>query len=304
VSSTPSTAIWSGIVSPRTLPVSVVVPTIGRPEQLEACLASIAVCDPHADEIVVADQSGTAEVAAVVGRFAGARVVACTGRGVSASRNTGLAAARNEIVLVTDDDCTVDPDWVGIAWQLMGDDPDKIVTGRVLPVGDARAVPSTIDDPLPKDYTGERRGGLLFPNNMAVSRSRVLAEGGFDERFSPEEAAEDNDFCYRWLKAGHRLVYEPALTVHHHDWRTREELRRLYRRYAQGEGFLYAKHLRQGDLRMLRFIARNLVWWARSLAAAVVKRREGWTDARRAIPLGLAVGLWRGWRAYGRHARR
>jgi GT2 family glycosyltransferase len=109
----------------------------------------------------------------------------------------------------------------------MENDPDKIVTGRVLPVGEASAVLDTVDDPVARDYTGEARGGLLFPNNMVLSRTLVLAEGGFDERFGPEEAAEDNDFCYRWLRAGRRLAYDPALTVHHRDWRSPEELERL-----------------------------------------------------------------------------
>ncbi len=71
-----------------------------------------------------------------------------------------------------------------------------------------------------------------------------------------------------------------------------------------GEGFLYAKHLRQGDLRMLRFIARDVVWFLRSIASALVNGREDWTDSRRAILRGLPVGLWRGWRAYGREKRR
>jgi glycosyltransferase involved in cell wall biosynthesis len=37
------------------LPVTVVVPTIGCPELLEACLASLAACEPRADEVLVAD---------------------------------------------------------------------------------------------------------------------------------------------------------------------------------------------------------------------------------------------------------
>jgi GT2 family glycosyltransferase len=287
------------------VPVSVVIPTLGRPDPIARCLESLAACNPRADEVVVADQSRSGEVADVVARFGnlGARLVLCDGRGVSNSRNVGLKAAVNEIVMVVDDDCTVEPDWVAVGWRLMQDDAEKIVTGRVLPVGDARSVPSTIDDPTPKDYTGVLRGGVLFAGNMALNRSLVLAEGAFDERFSPDEAAEDNDFCYRWLKAGHRLLYEPALTIHHHDWRTQDELRELYLRYARGEGFLYAKHLRQGDLRMLRFIARDLYWGLRALAAAVVKGREDWTDFRRAIPRGLPVGFWRGWRAYGRRSK-
>lgn len=286
-------------------PVSVVIPTLGRPKLLQACLEALAECRPRADEILVVDQSGDPAVAGVVAEFAvmGARLVPCDGRGVSLGRNMGLREAKHEVVLVTDDDCRVAPDWVAIGWRLMQADSAKIVTGRVLPVGDPRAVPSTIDDPIARDYTGDARGGLLFPNNMAVNRSLVLEDGGFDERFGPGEAAEDNEFCYRWLRAGRRLMYEPQLTVWHDDWRSPEDLEKLYARYARGEGFFYAKHLRQGDLRVLRFIARDLVWALRSLASAVVKRRPRWTDHRRATLRWLPGGFVHGWRVYGSKRR-
>ena len=75
----------------------------------------------------------------------------------------------------------------------------------------------------------------MFPNNMVLRRSSVLAFGGFDERFGPGEAAEDNEFSYRWLRAGHSIRYEPALVVWHHDWRDPDELRRLYVAYARGQ---------------------------------------------------------------------
>lgn len=287
------------------LPVSVVIPTIGRVALLRACLSTIAACRPRADETLVVDQSHDPEVAALVDEFAeaGVRLVPCHGRGVAKGRNDGLHAAANEIVLITDDDCTVAEDWIATAWRLMGPEPRKIVTGRVLPVGDPMAVPSTIDDPEPHEFTGPPRTGALFPNNVALPCSMALALGGFDEHFSPTEFAEDNEFCYRWLKAGHRLLYEPALTVWHHDWRTPEQLERLYVTYARGEGFLYAKHLRRGDLRILRFIARDLVWALRANVSAVVKRRPRWTDPRRATLRGLPAGFLLGWRVYGRERR-
>jgi hypothetical protein len=287
-------------------PVSVVVPTVGRAALLRPCLESLAACTPRADEILVVDQSGDPAVAAVVADFetAKARLVPCEGRGVSRGRNVGLRNSRHEIVFVTDDDCRVADDWIAVGWSLMQSEPEKIVTGRVLPVGDPRAVPSTIDDPEPRDHTGAARGGLLFPNNMVVNRTLVLEEGGFDERFGPQEAAEDNDFCYRWLRAGRHLVYEPKLTVWHDDWRSPSELESLYARYARGEGFLYAKHLRHGDLRMLRFLARDLLWGIRSLVSAVVKGRPRWTDPRRATLRSLPGGFVHGWRVYGQDRRR
>ena len=288
--------------SPKRLPVSVVIPTIGRVDPLRRCLETLAACRPAAAEILVADQSHDPAVAALVAEHAGsaARVVPSHGRGVARARNDGLRAAEYELVLVTDDDCTVPPDWVATAWRLAREHPGAIVTGRVRPVGDPRAVPSTKDDPVPRDLSAERRGGVLFPNNMALPCAAVLELGGFDERFGPEEAAEDNEFCYRWLKAGNVLRYDPALVVHHYDWRTPEELLRLYVRYARGEGFFYAKHLRRGDLRMLRFLARDTAWGLRSLVSAVVKRREAWTDSRRGLLRGLPGGFLHGWRVYGK----
>ncbi len=285
-----------------THPVSIVVPTIGRVEPLGACLASLAACTPRAAEIVVVDQSGDEAIQRLVDTYAaiGARCTTCPGRGVSKGRNVGIREAAHEIVLVTDDDCTVAEDWVARAWALMGRDGKGIVTGRVLPVGDPQAVPSAKEDEEPHDYTGEIHAGALFPNNMALPKTPVLELGGFDELFGPSEAAEDNEFCYRWLRAGRSLRYEPSLVVWHHDWRSAAELERLYVAYARGQGFFYAKHFRRGDLRMLRWLGRDLYWGVRSLAAAAVKRRARWTDPRRGILRGLPSGLWRGWRTYWR----
>ena len=285
----------------ETRPVSIVIPTIGRIEPLRACLESLTECDPRAAEILVVDQSGDDAVRTLVKTFssAHARLVPCEGRGVSRGRNVGIETSAHEIVLVTDDDCTVAPDWVETAWRLSGRGSSGIVTGRVLPSGDPGSVPSWKDDPDRHDFSGERHAGALFPNNMALHRREVLDMGGFDERFGPAEAAEDNEFCYRWLRAGRSLRYEPDLVVWHNDWRTPPELERLYTAYARGQGFFYAKHLRQGDSTMLRYLGRDFYWALRGLVAAALKPRRGWVDPRRGILRGLPGGLVHGWRVYG-----
>ena len=110
---------------------------------------------------------------------------------------------------MTDDDCTVAPSWVDIAWRRFRRIPTAIITGRVLPMARPLAVPSTIDEPTPRDYTGEIHYGALYGGNMACNRSLVLAAGGFDERLP---VAEDNDFCYRWLRAGDRSATSLSLS--------------------------------------------------------------------------------------------
>jgi GT2 family glycosyltransferase len=276
--------------------LSVVIPTIGRIDQLRACLESISRCDRPPAEVVVIDQSRSAEVAELVGDYGaiGARVVRCDGRGISVGTNLGLREATHDAVLVTHDDCTVEESWIATGARLMAGHPEMVLTGRVRPAGDdPLAVPSTKDEDVAYEFTGQRHSGALFPNNMALNRRLALAFGGFDERF--ETAAEDNDFSYRWLRAGRRLRYEPDLIVWHHHWRGHEDLERLYVDYWRWQGVFYAKHLRRGDLTMVRFIARDLYQGARAMGARILRGRPRWSDWRRGVMRGLPAGLVTGW---------
>ena len=280
--------------------ISVIIPTIGRPERLRALLASLEECEPAPAEVLVIDQSQSGEVAEVVGEFAalGPRAFACEGTGIARAVNLGLELSAHESVAITHDDCTVAPDWIGVASGLASSDPGAIFTGRVHPAGGDRwSVPSTIEDPIPHDYTGTPQCRVLYPNNMVCPRTGVLAIGGFDTRFGP--AAEDNDLCYRWLQGGNRLLYEPVLRVWHHDWRSPAELRDVYRSYGRGQGAFYAKHLRQGDGRMLRFLAEDLYGAVRATAAATVGRQPQRARAPLGLLRGLPGGLLRGWREFG-----
>jgi GT2 family glycosyltransferase len=274
-------------------PLSVVIPTIGRADQLARTLTSLAACREPADEIVVVDQSDGAEVADLVRRFASAaaRRVPCPGRGIGLALNTGLRAASSEHVAVTHDDCTVGEDWTAVVREQLRKRPDGIVTGAVLPVGDPASVPSTIDDPVPRDHTGTVQDGALFCNNMAFSRSAVLALGGFDEQLNP--AAEDNDLCYRWLRSGAPFHYRPEMRVWHHDWRTPEQMRRLWRGYGVGQGLFYAKHLVRRDTQMLAWIWRDVRVNVPVVLRAVSRRRRP-PDWAGEYLLGLALGIGRG----------
>jgi GT2 family glycosyltransferase len=274
-------------------PVTVVIPTIGRAALLADCLASLAACDPPPGEVLVVDQSGTDDIARMVQERGEAhvRVLPCAGRGISLGLNTGLRAAAHDLVMVTNDDCTVRPDWVGVAHRRALEVPGGIVTGQVRPPEEDAPVPSTKVDPVPHDYTGEVVIDALYGGNMILSRDDVLALGGFDERPGMRVSSEDNDLCYRWLRAGRSLRYEPTMVVWHHDWRTPEELAERYAEYARGNGVLYAKYLLRGDRSMLRLAAREYRWGLRSLAGAVVRRRRAPDDPRWAIVVGLPAGF-------------
>jgi GT2 family glycosyltransferase len=275
---------------------SVLVPTVGRLDLLERCLRSVAACDPPAVDVVVVDQSGGSDVAALVERLddTALRCVPCDGRGTARAMNVGLAAARHDTVLVTHDDCTVEPDWVGRGSALAAAHPGAILTGRVLPPEGSAYVPSTKTDPRPHDYTGTVTSGVLYPANMVASRCALEEIGGFDER-PGLLVAEDNDLCYRWLVAGRPFRYEPDLVVWHHDWRTPAQLVRTHVAYARGQGAFYAKHLRAGDRRVLPMLRWDLRHGLRSVALGVVRRTPRWQDPYREMVLSLLRGLAAGW---------
>lgn len=276
------------------VPVTVVLPTIGRPELVRQCLESLAACDPRADDILVVDSSDDGAVSDAVADFAPvARRIQCAAPGLGTAFNLGLREARHEIVLLTNDDCTVEPDWVERGHVHASAKGDAIVTGRVRPRGDPELVPSTIDDVTAREYAG-KGAFVLYTQCIALRRTPLLEFGGFDGSVRP--SAEDNDLSYRWLRAGRRIRYEPDFVVWHHDWRTPEQLARLYVGYGIGQGMVYGKHLRRGDITILRHVAAALYWSGRAVIARLVRGAQPRPDPRLGMLRGLPTGLVRGWR--------
>jgi glycosyltransferase involved in cell wall biosynthesis len=281
----------------NSVPVSVIVRTFNRPALLDVCLRSIIGCHPPADEVIVVDQSSDARSLEVANRMGEAvRHVPLKPPNRATAFNVALAEARNDLVMMTDDDCSVAPNWVDAGLCLARLYPGAIITGQVKPVGDPRRVPSTIQDPVRRVYTGELHSDKLYPNNMIGPRTALLGLGGFDPRLPP---AEDNDLCYRWLADDRPLIYDPCMVVSHHDWREPAALRELYRSYARGQGVLYAKHLRGGDLRVLRFLVRDMLSIPRGFVARRLRGRPAWSDGRAALLRNMPRGLWDGWKRYG-----
>jgi GT2 family glycosyltransferase len=279
--------------------VSVVVRTIGRTALLKGALHSLARCDPAPAEILVIDQSDELISESLIDEvgLSQARTIALRTRHRGLAMNEGFRHARHEVVLSVDDDCTVRTDWISVASQAMREHPEGILTGRVFPAGDdPRAVPSAIVTEEPRDYTGEVHFGVLYSNNMVCPRDAVLAMGGFDETLGP--FATDCDFCYRWSSAGRPLRYVPELVVWHHEWRSPEELNRLYVDYARSRGIFFAKHLLAGDRRMLRYIAGEYYRGLKSTYAGLIGGVPRYQDEGRGIFSGMTRGVWEGWRKF------
>src|SRR5690606_21820641 len=89
--------------------------------------------------------------------------------GVSRARNDGIVAARHGVLVFTDDDVLVTPNWFGtIVRTLVHLGPKAVVTGQVRPAEEAQGgfVLSTVVAEDAAVYEGRVGVDILFPPNM------------------------------------------------------------------------------------------------------------------------------------------
>jgi GT2 family glycosyltransferase len=259
----------------------VVVATRDRPQQLDGCLAALAVSVGAHDTLIVVDSCSSGPDTAAVARRHGAVVIQAPAPGASRARNIGWRAASDPVVAFVDDDVRVAPSWAqGLRDAFAAHPGTAFVSGRLgLRPEDAgaRRPVAFIDHPCAYEIDGGWVDDLGHGANLAVRRSALEAVGGYDERLGPGApwpAAEDLELLDRLLAAGLRGRYEPSASAYHVQWRRRRELPGLEWRYGVGQGARLVR-LRRLDPARYRALAR-LVWGRQGVAelARCLRRRE------------------------------
>lgn len=288
-----------GVTEPA---VSVVVPTLGRPERAAALVGSLLRGEEGPLEVIVVDQSEDRETERLLAELGDDRVVHVLygPPSTSGARNEGARRARGEYVAFLDDDVVIEAGWLARLKEELRrlDRPDAVFGEVHAPAG---FVPDRSH--LPVSIFHVERATVwqrpVHPNrvgyaaNFACRREAFLAVGGFDPRLGPGSrlpGAEDMDFAYRLLKGGYRVATTPAFGIVHEQWRDPAELPRLFYGYNLGGAAFCAKHLRAGDLRALRFLAEQVAGDAR-MAASALRRRS---TVRARVAAGRTAGTWSG----------
>lgn len=251
--------------SPTTLSfpkTSLTICSRNRPKLLLETVESVLQGNDLPSEIVIVDQSDTPHP--TLGSLKASqnceiRYFWTHTRGVSQARNQAIAAAQYDLLALTDDDMYVTPTWFGaLIRALLAAGPRSVVTGRVLSTKaetPGHFAPSIKDDQTPVVYKGRVGTDVLYTGNMAMYRSVLNDLGVFDERLgtgSRFPAAYDNDFGFRLLEAGYRILYVPEAVLYHRAWRSEQDYLRLRWNYGRGQGAFYAKHLSLRDHYILR----------------------------------------------------
>ena len=209
--------------------VSVIVCTCNRAAALKSTLEALGKLrfpPEWAAELLVVDNGSTDDTASIV-KSCGLRNIQVRylfepRTGQSRARNAGLAGARGDLILFTDDDVTPDPDWAVEMMRSLLNGTCDAVTGKI-----------TLDPKLARHWlTSAHRWWLassddaelhegfreLIGANIGFRRSVLERVPVFDTELGPGALgfADDTLFGWQLAEAGFRIGYAPSASVIHH----------------------------------------------------------------------------------------
>lgn len=208
--------------------ISIIICTRNRADSLKLTLDSFAVVivpEGWKAELLVVDNGsrdhtrdvvGAAQLRNILLRYAYEPMP-----GLCHARNTGLVETCGNIILFTDDDIRVSPNWLEGMCRPIFEGKADAVQGGVKPAphlerrwltGMLRVWMAAVEDPV------RPPAGLLVGANMAFHRRMIEVTGGFDLRLGPGAAGYYDDTIFGWTlkRAGKRILYRPEILVEHH----------------------------------------------------------------------------------------
>ncbi len=228
--------------------ISLVVGTLNRTVELERLLTSLDQ-QTHKDfEVVIVDQNSDDRVSEVVEehRELQIRHLRC-GRGLSRARNVGLRAASGSICAIPDDDCWYPPELLESVNSWFEDNAnfDVFLTS-------VRDESGNLQGPRRRSGIGcECDKQSVWHHGISINnfwRNSVTDDvGAFDELIGAGsetifQSGEETDFLIRALDSGHRIWYEPRVSVFHPSLRSIAPMLRQAYPYALGTGYVLRKH--------------------------------------------------------------
>ncbi len=207
--------------------VSIIITTRNRAPHLRETLLSfqpLQASKELAAELLVVDNGSTDETAAVVRGTRlpqmGVRYLSEPEPGQSNARNSGMANTSGEIILFTDDDVRVPPDWIGkMCGPIAGGEADAVAGGIKLAPHLLRSWMKGVhrgwlavsdEDYLPTEVA-------MTGANMAFSRKVLAKVPAFDPELGPGALGfcDDTLFSYQLNQAGFVIARRYDVVVEH-----------------------------------------------------------------------------------------
>jgi glycosyltransferase involved in cell wall biosynthesis len=274
--------------------VSVIVPCLGWPDTLPACLDALRkqMIDGPMEIIVVVNGPDAPAAGHCPPEIRVVRVPRC---GPAAARNAGVCAASGDVLAFIDSDCVPSPRWLaaGLA-VLRSGAAEHVVAGAITRSGARRSWVALYDSAnylRQADYVHGSTGFVTA--NLLVHRTVFDRIGPFDVVFN-EAAFEDQEWAMRAQDLGIPVSYAANAIVDHPCMLRLGEVRRKAERLVRGALLMQRKLGQPAEAPSLFATLCGEVrkaFWNRSLSLG---------DRLRLICVGVVVGF-SGWRAGRRH---
>ncbi|HWP47984.1 MAG TPA: glycosyltransferase [Candidatus Limnocylindrales bacterium] len=247
---------------------SVVICTRNRTDDLRRCLDTLCTVATKDTEIIVVDNAPSDDSTTRLVTGYPVHYVLEPRKGLNWARTRGAQVAKGEVVIYTDDDVVVEAGWIKAMLRPFVDPQVAAVTGLVMPFE-----LETEAQELFEQYGGFGRGfrrreftaQTILPAaaanvgagaNMAFRRQLLNQLGLFAVELDGGTATQssgDTYAFYRLLRAGYRIVYDPAAVVWHRHRRSYGELRKALYGYSVGTyAFLLRCLFQHRDLQALQ----------------------------------------------------
>ena len=231
--------------------VSIIICTYNRPDSLAVCLHSIEAQFLKPDEVVVVEDDSTSKIVKVVeefnqcDKFKLTHVLTGKRTGLPATRNTGVRAAKGDILAFIDDDVILPPNWLAEVVKCYQETNADGVGGYihdVLSFKDEKSADDFLSSFFYRLISAIRlvffynKVGKLSPIGLPYAHLNLQTNGyrevdyfqgcnmtfrcqvfdccQFDESCGGFREHEP-DFCLRLKKANKKLIYNPRAVVIH-----------------------------------------------------------------------------------------
>jgi GT2 family glycosyltransferase len=214
-------------------PISVIVCTRNRPNQLKRCLQALLALDYPVYEIIVVNNAPDHDETAELVAHLPVRYLCEEQPGLGRARNCGIKEANHPIIAFIDDDAHPDPGWLEAINRAFAEPEVMAVTGLVVPAeletktqirleysyGLGRGLKRRI---IRREQMSKQ--ALLSAQdfgsgaNMAFRRELFERIGPFDVALgigTPGGGGSDIEMFHRLVAQGYTLVYEPMMLVWH-----------------------------------------------------------------------------------------
>jgi cellulose synthase/poly-beta-1,6-N-acetylglucosamine synthase-like glycosyltransferase len=201
-------------------PVTIIIVTKGSHQLAERAVLSILAADYPSSRIQIVVLEETSNAQPITGNGVEYRTIPEKHLGVAFARNTALRYAHNDIIVFTDDDCTVDRHWLKeIVRPLVTDHKIAAVAGAVMvppcgPIGRCENILGFPGGGLKYIYKANNhtiRMSTFSTCNCSINR-KIFPGVHFEEGFM---AAGEDELLSRAISEQHAILYNPRAVVLH-----------------------------------------------------------------------------------------